>query len=497
MKKYSENEREAIASKEKNSHSKKLPSSPVYKTQGRQVGVAAGGVPAIKTMLDTLGFSEVINSELRLFKIWQPYSEADHVLSMGLNPLFGGRTLDDIKDRRTDEAMLTALGTAALPAPTTAGDFCRRFSEKDITTLMDSVNEVRLKVWKKQEPEFFDIARIDVDGVIVETGAECAEGVDYSYKGIWGYHPLIVSLANTQEPLYIVNRKGSRPSHEGASDWLDKSALLCIGGGFKTVRFRGDTDFSQTKYLDKWDRKGYEFVFGIDAMPNLKAIASEVEESLWEPCLRESQPVDEEDERQGQVRHKREVIAQREFNHFELSEEHITEVNYKPGACEKAYRLVILRKLIHVHKGERMLFPETRYHFYISNVKNCTAREIVKEANDRCNQENLNSHLKVGVHALRAPLKTLDSNWAYMVMTSLAWSFKAWFSLLAPVRKETEFQDRAIRKRLLTMEFRTFLNNLMMIPCLVIRTCRQVHLRLLTSTKWSAHFLRISQSLRE
>ena len=37
------------------------------------------------------------------------------------------QTLDDIELRRNDEAYLNALGAAALPDPTTAGDFCRRF----------------------------------------------------------------------------------------------------------------------------------------------------------------------------------------------------------------------------------------------------------------------------------------------------------------------------------------------------------------------------------
>ena len=70
----------------------------------------------------------------------------------------------------------------------------------------------------KQPSDFFECARIDADGVFVPTGSECAEGVDYSgHKREWGYHPLVVSLANTQEPLFLVNRTGARPSHEGAA----------------------------------------------------------------------------------------------------------------------------------------------------------------------------------------------------------------------------------------------------------------------------------------
>ena len=46
--------------------------------------------------------------------------------------------------------------------------------------------------------------------------------------------------------------------------------------------------------------------------------------------------------------------------------------------------------------------------------------QIVWMANNRCNQENLLAQLHGGVSALKAPVNTLESNWAYMVMTALA-----------------------------------------------------------------------------
>jgi hypothetical protein len=73
-----------------------------------------------------------------------------------------------------------------------------------------------------------------------------------------GYHPLLVSLANTGEVLYLVNRSGNRPSHEGAAEWLDKAIALCRRGGFRKVRLRGDTDFTQAGELDRWDADGVE-----------------------------------------------------------------------------------------------------------------------------------------------------------------------------------------------------------------------------------------------
>jgi len=172
-------------------------------------------------------------------------------LNLAYNLLSGGTNLEDIELRRNDEVYLDALGAKRIPDPTTEGDFCRRFSETDIQILMNTINDVRPGVWQQQPEAFFDQAIIDVDGTIASTTSECKEGMDISYKGQWGYHPLIVSLANTGEPLFLVNRSGNRPSHEGAAWYLDRAGALCEKAGFKRILYRGDTDFTQTQHLDR------------------------------------------------------------------------------------------------------------------------------------------------------------------------------------------------------------------------------------------------------
>src|SRR5262249_57701994 len=92
-------------------------------------------------------------------------------------------------------------------------------------------------------------ARIDGEGTLVATDAECKQGVDIAYDGTWGYHPLVVSLANTQEPLFLANRSGNRPSHELAAGFIDRAIELCRTAGFRALLFRGDTDFTQTRHL--------------------------------------------------------------------------------------------------------------------------------------------------------------------------------------------------------------------------------------------------------
>ena len=227
-----------------------------YEIAERTRATAAGGIGAMHLVARKLGLVEAIDRSLRLLKIHLPYHESDHVLNIAYNLLAGGTCLEHLELLRNDEAYLDALGARRIPDPTTAGDFCRRFDPCDVNTLQEVFNDSRLKVWRQQPAAFFDEAILEADGTMVETTGECKQGMDINHKGQWGYHPLVLSLANTGEPLYVVNRSGNRPSHEQAAVYFDRAIALCRRAGFRKIRLRGDTDFTQTAHLDDWDDQG-------------------------------------------------------------------------------------------------------------------------------------------------------------------------------------------------------------------------------------------------
>ena len=258
-----------------------------YEIADRHRGLAHGGIGALHALARRLGLIRRIDERLHLLKIHLPFHESDHVLNFAYNALCEGTCLQDIELRRNDEVFLDALGARRIPDPTTAGDFCRRFTEAHIHTLQEVYHEVRLQVWADQPPEFFRQAIIDMDGTLVETGGQCKQGMDIAYDGTWGYHPLVLTLANTGEVLSVINRPGNRPSHEGAATEVDRCLAVCFRGGFQKVLLRGDTDFSQTEHLDRWhadDR--VRFVFGYDAAPSLVARAEWLPEQAWQRLQR-------------------------------------------------------------------------------------------------------------------------------------------------------------------------------------------------------------------
>ena len=467
-----------------------------YELSDKTRGIAHGGAPLFLRLAKECGLVDAIDRNLHLLKMHVPYHESDHVMNFALNALCGGECLQDIELRRNDESYLNALGTASIPDPTTAADFCRRFQPGDITRLNTAIDEARLNVWRQQPAEFFEEAVIDSDGTIVETYGECKEGMDISYDSRWGFHPLLVTLANTGEVLRLVNRSGNRPSHEGAAAMADECVDLCRQAGFRRIRLRGDTDFSQTTHLDRWHANGVVFSFGMDASPKLRALAEDLPESAWKKLQRPAKYAVKTVPRGRKRNIKRTIIRQREFLHLELKSEQVAEFNYRPFACTRDYRMIVIRKNISQEKGDKVLFDQIRYFFYISNDDGKTSTEVVFDCNDRCNQENQIAQLSGGVGALQAPVDNLVSNWAYMLMTSLAWTLKAWAALLVPVNNGCVQQHTEEKRKLLRMEFKTFVNAFIRIPCQIVRQAGRRIVRVLNWNPYLPAFFRLAAVLK-
>ena len=239
-----------------------------------------------------------------------------------------------------------------------------------------------------------------MDGTLVETTGACKAGMDIAYDGTWGYHPLVVSLANTGEVLSVLNRPGNRPSHEGAAAEVDRALRVCLEGGFRRVLLRGDTDFSQTKHLDRWAADSrVHFIFGLDATSAKHILADDLPPQAWRPLERPPRYQVKTAPRTRPERVKEQIVRARQFENIRLESEEVAEMPYRPTACAGVYRLVIVRKNLAIEKGEQRLFDDYRYFYYLTNDWDKPAVEIVFGANGRCNQENLNAQLKGAVRA--------------------------------------------------------------------------------------------------
>ena len=437
-----------------------------YEVSAAGQAMSYGGIAAVHRLVTKLGLVKEIDARLHLLKAHLPYHESDHVLNLSYNIMCGGTRLEDIERLRSDVAYMNALDADLIPDPTTAGDFTRRFTQADVIELMDCINAVRSKLWRTRgASELSGVAYIDVDGTSAPTYGQKKAGMDISYKGVWGYAPLIVSLANTKEVLYVVNRPGNASSHQGAARWID-AAIKLVKPHAQRVCLRGDTDFSLTAHFDGW-AKDVDFIFGMDCNSTLRTRAEALDERAWQRLHRPVAP----QKRRRRDNEKQRIVKARGYLKLTQKFEDVAEFNYQPGKCERPYRVVALRKNISKSKGEETLFDDIRYFFYITTRDDLTPAEVVFAANKRCDQENVIEQLKNGVNALRVPMYDLESNWAYMVIAALAWNIKSWFALMMHRKNH--------RRKYIRMDFRTFLNHIILFPCRVVRHARSTTVRII------------------
>jgi Transposase DDE domain group 1 len=468
-----------------------------YELGKRVHGLAPGGLGALLLIARRTGLIAAIDHHLHLLKRHLPYFESDHVLNIAFNLLAGGRRTEHLELRRTDEVYLDAIGAVRIPDPTTEGDFCRRFREADVLGLMEAINTARLRAYARQPAEFFAAAIVDIDGTLVATDAECKQGVDIAYDGTWGYHPLVVTLADTGEPLYLADRSGDRPSHEGAHAYIDRAIAFCRRAGFRRIARRGDTDFSQTAHLDRWDAvEGVRSLFGMGINPALMALAQGLPAEAYSFLERPPKYAIRTAPRQRPEHVKEGVVRRRGFETIHALEEMVAEFDYSPTACRGTYRVAVLRKRLGIDKGSVRVREEYRYFFFITNDRAAAAEALVLEADGRCDQENVIAQLKGGVRALAAPVNDLVSNWAYMVMASLAWTLKARAALLLPEEPRQAEAHRAERRRWLRMEFATSRAAVIELPCQVVHGGGRLIYRLLTWDPWQGASLRLVERLR-
>jgi len=459
-----------------------------YEVSDKAGGIGVGGIGAFHLLATRTGLQKCLDEKLHLLKRHLPYHESDHVLNIAYNVLASGKCLGDIQMLRNDSNYLNALDAQRIPDPTTEGDFLRRFrNEESVVQLMECINQCRLKVWKQQKRRDRRYGVIDVDGTIAATTGECKQGMDMSYKGLWGYDPLIVTLANTNEHLYLVNRPGNAVSHQDAVRWMDKAARL-VKKAYKGVCLRGDTDFALTAHFDRWTERGMDFLFGMNAMKNLVQFAELLDENRYLPMVRKRKYEVKSSPRKRPENVKEAIVRKRGYGNIKLKGESVAEFTYRPVKCKRSYRMIVLRKNLSVEKGELVLFDDVRYFFYITSIRRLSPREVVQFANQRCNQENAIEQLKNGVNALRMPSEEFFANWAYMVMAALAWNMKAWFGLL--------MEDQRRGQAVVRMEFRRFVNLFIRLPCQIIRAGRRIIFRVLTYNAWLKDFLSTFQRIK-
>lgn len=413
----------------------------------RSDSTALGGIALAARLVARLGIDRAIDDGLSLLRSHRPYRESDHVLTHVYNLFVGGTAIEDIADLQLSEPVRRVLGARRIPDPTTAGDFLRRFDARSIADLDRAIDEVQRRVWKKQRcRKKGAVGLVDLDSHVRHVYGDQKQGADFTYKGGFGYHPLVVSLAETQECLRIVNRPGNVASAEGAADCIRELAPL-LKARFSRVVFRGDSAFANQAIFDACADEEMYFAMVSAQQSNFESLAEGIPERDWRPFqAHEREAVEPSKRRKRRQNLRRRRARGRGKRDLKLKRQWVAELDYRPARSDRAYRLIIRRQRIEESRqGE--LFELWRYRFVLTNLPRSTSvLEAIRLTYQRCDQENVIEQLQSGVAAMRMPTGTLLANHAFLTCARIAHNMKAWLAALAVPREVMRWEWKRFRR---------------------------------------------------
>jgi len=443
-----------------------------------------GGLALAHKLVSWLGLQKAIDSELELLKLHLPYRESDHLLTHVYNIFAGGDCIEDIASLQNSEPVRNLLGACRVPDPTTAGDFLRRFTGHDLGVVDGVMDELRSRGWKCLPRSRRRRATVDLDSTIKPVYGECKQGAAFSYKKTWSYHPLLVSLAETNECLRLINRSGNAGSAEGVEEALDP-VLGRVTECFEEVVVRGDSAFYRKELMELCLAHGVHFALVMKATADLVARAEALPEERWRPFVSHPRESDA-DKRPSCRRHRQRIrrIKARRRGYTTLSTigEWVAEIRHRPTGLKRDFRVLIKRQLIR-EESQTALFDSYEYRFLITTFEKMPAADVVRLAYGRCAQENTIEQLKNGVAALRMPTGELVANGAFMTAALIAWSLRSWLSLLA-LPAET-----------LRWEWKRFRHAFVYLAAKVVTGARSVVARVSESHRFTSEMLAASTRL--
>lgn len=448
----------------------------LHLTEDDGTSTAYGGLALAAGLVQRLGLPKLLADGLKLLRARRPFSEADHVLTHVYNLYIGGGCIEDIGYLQGSEAVKRMLGAERLPDPTTAGDFLRRFGPAELKRLDACIDAAQRRVWKQCYGKRKQaLALVDLDSHVRPVYGAKKEGADFSYKGTWAYHPLVITLAGTQEVLRLVNRPGNVASAEDAEVHLaEVMPMLC--DRFRRVVVRGDSAFCNRHIFETCERFGQRFAIVMAGYPNVQQLAESLPEHAWRPFVprpvRERKTVPRESRRKRRKERRRATARTRRKRDLRLVRQWLTEIPYRPARCDRSYRLIIRRQLIEEADPQGQLFERYRYRFALTNIDDASAQDVLDLTYERCDQENVIEQLQNGVAAMRMPTGELLANAAFLTCARLAHNLKSWLAQLA-LPPET-----------MRWEWKRFRLAFLYIAATVVHHARQVVVRLARSHRF-------------
>ena len=357
------------------------------------------GLYFIADALKSLNISELINSSLPSRSANAIYKHSDVALSLFSNALLQGQRLSDLGVVK--EKVFAGLGFK-IPSPDTVEYACQELRP---VVCVEQILNIKAKVIEHQHcysPRLNNLLTalalktkqlkkgaqgytLDFDHIVIPTQKQDAR---LSYKMIKAYHPCMAVIGRI--PVFIKNHNGNTPARHGQKETL----ALCFDDlksqGIEIENYRGDSASYQADVIGLVESNCKYFYI---RMLEFKAILSSygsMEDTSWNKVSIGNEKVE------------------------------VASLMYQPSKCQKAYRLVVTRKLREDLQMDIETGTAYRYSAIITNNETKSETDVIQFYNQRGDSENTNRYMLNDFNLNSLPFMDMDTNTVYMYMMAYA-----------------------------------------------------------------------------
>jgi hypothetical protein len=330
------------------------------------------GTVLLHDFAQRVGVERLREEELRVKTRERGYGEGPAIGSLVYNLVLGGEHLSDLEVWRGDAGRQELMGGKSVLAPTTAGEFLRKF---DIGAVHD-LQRVPLGLQQQGRPQQLrSTCTLDLDSRIYEQASTHKEGSTKADNGEIGYHPVFAFWAEEGEVLLSPLRRGSAHTARNVR-WFLRATLKRVPPGMPT-KLRADSGFYSRAVVEWGETHGFTFAITADqTAPLLETIGAVPERS--------GRPLPE----------------------YALGE--VAEVRYQPTGWEQPYRYVVKRELAEKASGELYW----KYPAVVTTDEARTAAAMMGWHLQHADMENAIKEHKSGFGLEKLPTQKFHANWA-------------------------------------------------------------------------------------
>jgi hypothetical protein len=382
--------------------------------------VANAGLIQPATLAERLGLRELFDEYVDLGDAPGRANVGLKAMTLIYSALAGGDCIDDAGQMRV-AATPEVLGHG-VRAPSTLGIFLRSFTWGHVAQFDRVLDESIRHGWAAGAGPGEGPVTIDVDSTICETYGLSKQGARFGHTNARGFHPLLATLAGSQEVISVRLRGGNAHTGRGAGGFLTQVFnRVRRAGATGPIVLRADSGFYNSKVTDACRKANVSFSITVKASKKLHKVIAAIPAQAWTP-----------------------------IPYWIGDGADVAETTYRPFSDKHPEVRLIVRRVRPTPGSQLALFVTYDYHAFITDRDGET---LYLEADHRRHAvvEDVIRDLKYGVGLNHLPSGRFCANAAWMILNVIAHNLGRWVGQIGLGPEVAPMTTKTLRTRLLAL----------------------------------------------